>query len=116
MPRGGLAADICAGAVPGQARCVASGNSFDADADTGGYGARSVADHGAPGGDERLLCVNPLSVSLARPAVRGPAGKGALPGPVTEGPLPTPVPGRSEERRGGKECVSTCRSRWSAYH
>src|SRR3546814_9559472 len=21
-------------------------------------------------------------------------------------------PGRSEERRGGKECVSTCRSRW----
>src|SRR3546814_4181497 len=25
-------------------------------------------------------------------------------------------PGRSEERRGGKECVSTCRSRWSPYH
>src|SRR3546814_13183062 len=24
--------------------------------------------------------------------------------------------GRSEERRVGKECVSTCRSRWSAYH
>src|SRR3546814_8815925 len=23
---------------------------------------------------------------------------------------------RSEERRGGKECVSTCRSRWSTYH
>src|SRR3546814_14280671 len=23
---------------------------------------------------------------------------------------------RSEERRGGKECVSTCRSRWSPYH
>src|SRR3546814_13960221 len=23
--------------------------------------------------------------------------------------------GRSEERRVGKECVSTCRSRWSAY-
>src|SRR3546814_2625421 len=23
---------------------------------------------------------------------------------------------RSEERRVGKECVSTCRSRWSAYH
>src|SRR3546814_9939073 len=28
-----------------------------------------------------------------------------------EGPL-----GRSEERRVGKECVSTCRSRWSPYH
>src|SRR3546814_8648578 len=25
-------------------------------------------------------------------------------------------PGRSEERRVGKECVSTCRSRWSPYH
>src|SRR3546814_20301060 len=24
--------------------------------------------------------------------------------------------GRSEERRVGKECVSTCRSRWSTYH
>src|SRR3546814_14719021 len=23
---------------------------------------------------------------------------------------------RSEERRVGKECVSTCRSRWSLYH
>src|SRR3546814_12985437 len=32
----------------------------------------------------------------------------------------TPVPQadivRSEERRVGKECVSTCRSRWSPYH
>src|SRR3546814_20747627 len=29
----------------------------------------------------------------------------------------TGMPGmRSEERRVGKECVSTCRSRWSRYH
>src|SRR3546814_7345404 len=28
-----------------------------------------------------------------------------------QGPAP-----RSEERRVGKECVSTCRSRWSPYH
>src|SRR3546814_11226814 len=27
-----------------------------------------------------------------------------------------PVGARSEERRVGKECVSTCRSRWSPYH
>src|SRR3546814_14494269 len=27
-----------------------------------------------------------------------------------------PVEARSEERRVGKECVSTCRSRWSPYH
>src|SRR3546814_2676838 len=26
------------------------------------------------------------------------------------------IRGRSEERRVGKECVSTCRSRWSPYH
>src|SRR3546814_1820093 len=35
-------------------------------------------------------------------------------------PTPTltapPPPPRSEERRVGKECVSTCRSRWSPYH
>src|SRR3546814_7981031 len=34
--------------------------------------------------------------------------------------LPTQPPlsphTRSEERRVGKECVSTCRSRWSPYH
>src|SRR3546814_4504071 len=28
----------------------------------------------------------------------------------------TPMEFRSEERRVGKECVSTCRSRWSTYH
>src|SRR3546814_1758797 len=27
-----------------------------------------------------------------------------------------PGASRSEERRVGKECVSTCRSRWSPYH
>src|SRR3546814_13280323 len=26
------------------------------------------------------------------------------------------APARSDERRVGKECVSTCRSRWSPYH
>src|SRR3546814_4789894 len=26
------------------------------------------------------------------------------------------APERSEERRVGKECVSTCRARWSPYH
>src|SRR3546814_20649533 len=30
--------------------------------------------------------------------------------------LASKVEGRSEERRVGKECVSTCRSRWSPYH
>src|SRR3546814_4268260 len=31
-------------------------------------------------------------------------------------PLMSEQTGRSEERRVGKECVSTCRSRWSPYH
>src|SRR3546814_15601549 len=30
--------------------------------------------------------------------------------------LEDPRDARSEERRVGKECVSTCRSRWSPYH
>src|SRR3546814_18781173 len=33
---------------------------------------------------------------------------------MTESYGPSTV--RSEERRVGKECVSTCRSRWSPYH
>src|SRR3546814_7809430 len=32
------------------------------------------------------------------------------------GPYELLVEARSEERRVGKECVSTCRSRWSPYH
>src|SRR3546814_7999703 len=35
--------------------------------------------------------------------------------PVVVCVLPNPLD-RSEERRVGKECVSTCRSRWSPYH
>src|SRR3546814_2420139 len=31
-------------------------------------------------------------------------------------PAAPSTPSRSEERRVGKECVSTCRSRWSPYH
>src|SRR3546814_14769631 len=34
---------------------------------------------------------------------------------VGDGPQ-RPDRDRSEERRVGKECVSTCRSRWSPYH
>src|SRR3546814_2705831 len=55
----------------------------------------------------------PEFAPVSRPAVaspgdvraRGPSGGGG------SGNL-----GRSEERRVGKECVSTCRSRWSPYH
>src|SRR3546814_5245703 len=36
--------------------------------------------------------------------------------PLVAGPRPHKSLQRSEERRVGKECVSTCRSRWSPYH
>src|SRR3546814_15949606 len=45
--------------------------------------------------------------------VRGGSGK---PGPFFYLTLISTLRGRSEERRVGKECVSTCRSRWSPYH
>src|SRR3546814_3388361 len=35
---------------------------------------------------------------------------------VEDGAATTSPDYRSEERRVGKECVSTCRSRWSPYH
>src|SRR3546814_16608039 len=33
-----------------------------------------------------------------------------------DGAVQADIPVRSEERRVGKECVSTCRSRWSPYN
>src|SRR3546814_11934286 len=35
---------------------------------------------------------------------------------TARGNLVAVITNRSEERRVGKECVSTCRSRWSPYH
>src|SRR3546814_16723372 len=51
---------------------------------------------------------------LARggPAMAQFAGKGHFLFACIDGTLVE----RSEERRVGKECVSTCRSRWSQYH
>src|SRR3546814_17873418 len=46
-----------------------------------------------------------------------PAGMTRLPGVnVSLGAVSVTTKFRSEERRVGKECVSTCRSRWSPYH
>src|SRR3546814_12639125 len=36
--------------------------------------------------------------------------------PPASRPVPVQETGRSEARRVGKECVSTCRSRWAPYH
>src|SRR3546814_15606301 len=45
---------------------------------------------------------------------RGATAVLAAPGAVRRDSLGDAI--RSEERRVGKECVSTCRSRWSPYH
>src|SRR3546814_5721576 len=52
------------------------------------------------------------------PPGSGPAAAGSACGRSRgrTGPARRWEPDRSEERRVGKECVSTCRSRWSPYH
>src|SRR3546814_13940076 len=55
----------------------------------------------------QFVRLNFLPVELQ--VVRGSRGPGSGTSPCAGG-------GRSEERRVGKECVSTCRSRWSPYH
>src|SRR3546814_15219504 len=44
------------------------------------------------------------------------AGQASLPHHRPSSSSSKQVTTRSEERRVGKECVSTCRSRWSPYH
>src|SRR3546814_12577201 len=62
----------------------------------------------------------PVTINFRGPEVG--AGRGQ-PEQMTVVPVPETAMGkqhraisRSEERRVGKECVSTCRSRWSPYH
>src|SRR3546814_10564681 len=59
----------------------------------------------------RIVAPSRLSSYCARrPSQRH--QKSSTGGPIQSGSAMT----RSEERRVGKECVSTCRSRWSPYH
>src|SRR3546814_19229130 len=76
----------------------------------------------SPGGGCRPgLLLPPTSSRRARPAPRTPPpfppSNGVMPLPPTASPCsPDTHLERSEERRVGKECVSTCRSRWTTYH
>src|SRR3546814_5844050 len=65
------------------------------------------------------LPISGLAVMLALGAATAADAKGrkdrdALPDDLAVFVLGNTI--RSEERRVGKECVSTCRSRWSPYH
>src|SRR3546814_20233340 len=63
----------------------------------------------------------PVGAHLARRAVDAllalhPPLDALVSAEATVGAANLPAHRRSEERRVGKECVSTCRSRWSTYH
>src|SRR3546814_7178394 len=59
-------------------------------------------------------CALPIYVSTAVIGTRGGVGASTLATSLAW--LFSTQYKRSEERRVGKECVSTCRSRWSPYH
>src|SRR3546814_17923006 len=66
-----------------------------------------LMDMGIPlGARKRVLMIG--SDATKRTSLSAPAGGSPS--------LARRPPTRSEERRVGKECVSTCGSRWSAYH
>src|SRR3546814_14550201 len=56
-----------------------------------------------------------LSIVLAALAVDQTTGRD-IDTSLQRNTAPAQPADRSEERRVGKECVSTCRSRWSPYH
>src|SRR3546814_14088707 len=56
-----------------------------------------------------------LAAVTVLPAPEGPISITGRSGPRSPSALKLSV-WRSEERRVGQECVSTCRSRWSPYH
>src|SRR3546814_14776290 len=68
---------------------------------------------------ERSLLVEPDNEDLIiiwRQSLLGPLVRENLLHAAEGGTFPGLRILRSEERRVGKECVSTCRSRWSPYH
>src|SRR3546814_20467068 len=72
---------------------------------------------GGPSRTPESLCKSFNNKHAGKPALVAPSRAGHLCGHVKGIPLLAHrVAWRSEERRVGKECVSTCRSRWSPYH
>lgn len=101
IPQAMLGASLPVCATPNQTRCLVSWNSFDADADTADYVARSLKRYTGPAENRTLVCVNPMSFDVSRPAMGFGMGKGILPGPPTEGPLPALVHGKVAARCDG---------------
>src|SRR3546814_5859306 len=64
----------------------------------------------------QLVRLGECAVRAADRRGRGQAPRAAGTAAVMEARSMTTTSRRSEERRVGKECVSTCRSLWSPYH
>src|SRR3546814_20488087 len=107
--------DVCSSDLP-----VRRGQALTAQPDDGCSDMR---------GAEMKLTLRALSALLGYPSAELQAhtgevcdtlrDEGVLPSAAIKGlePLLSRIESnRSEERRVGKECVSTCRSRWSPYH
>src|SRR3546814_14197834 len=78
----------------------------DVTALTGGYRRTPVLQVGADVYCDTALMARRLETEKSTPALF-PEGHEFVAATLAQ---------RSEERRVGKECVSTCRSRWSPYH
>src|SRR3546814_5668054 len=75
-----------------------------------------LADSGSAGDRRTLAAAQAIRVRSSRSLAGAPKGHGCHSEPNRlERTVPARVVQRSEERRVGKECVSTCRSRWSPY-
>src|SRR3546814_16709191 len=76
------------------------------------------------GGHRRRIAQRPddrarrlaVAARLCKAEIAGPIPAGKQRRARTAQRRPCGARRRSEERRVGKECVSTCRSRWSPYH
>src|SRR3546814_15142792 len=88
---------------------------FERQAATGAAGFAQEP-HPAPAGQaEGMVGIHDLAAAGAARR-QGVIGQRAKRGLEQRNALVKEEAGRSEERRVGKECVSTCSSRWSAYH
>src|SRR3546814_13717035 len=73
--------------------------------------ARSWLIGGAKVGRAAIGCLHRIRRLMRKRSLHHGIGKALVRRPIGKGGAET----RSEERRVGKECVSTCRSRWSPY-
>src|SRR3546814_12488579 len=97
--------DVCSSDLTRPSKSRTSGHEYWKVGEEGTYQKECSASESIPGHE---------SAASARTC----GGTPERPGKETHYPEPrgeSPV-GRSEERRVGKECVSTCRSRWSPYN